>query len=265
MKFSCQEGHLPGETYVEKFANAEKIGFDGVELSGREILGKVEELKEALASTKVKVSSICSGYPGDLLHSDRAMREKAIEGIKERLKVAGELGAVGLIVVPTFGGPKLPDLYPLYSDVIELERKLLVEELKILDKHAVEYGTFVLLEPLNRYETHFLNLVEDAVSIVEEVGGVNIRIMADFFHMNIEERDIAESLRKGFKHLAHIHLADSNRFAPGMGHTDFKKPFKVLKELGYKYYMAYECRVPEPKVETLKKSLEYLKGILEAI
>lgn len=262
MKISLQEGLLIGKTFFEKIVFGERIGIDGIELGGRNLGDRIKEIKEALSTSKLKISSICSGYPGDLLGLEREVRETAIKGVIERLKYAGELNAVGLIVVPTFGKPKLPDLYPLYKDVKEVERKILVSELKILNKYALEYGASILLEPLNRYETHFLNRIEDAVSIVEEVGGDGIRIMADFFHMNIEEKDIAESLKHGLKYLMHIHLADSNRLAPGFGHTDFKEPFKVLKEGGYKYYMAYECRIPEPHEESLRKSLSYIKKII---
>ncbi|HDJ89228.1 MAG TPA: sugar phosphate isomerase/epimerase [Thermoprotei archaeon] len=262
MKISLQEGLLIGKTFSEKLVFGENIGIDGVELGGRNLGERINEIKEALSTSKLKISSICSGYPGDLLGLTREERETAIKGIIERLKYAGELGATGLIVVPTFGKPKLPDLYPLYRSVIEFERKVLIAELKILNKYALEYGSSILLEPLNRYETHFLNKIKDAVSIVEEAGGDGIRIMADFFHMNIEERDIAESLKYGLKYLMHIHLADSNRLAPGFGHTDFRKPFKVLKNGGYKYYMAYECRIPEPYEESLRKSLSYIREIL---
>ena len=262
MKLASQEGLLPGKSLAEKVKIAEQLGLEGIELGGRSIEERYNEIVEAFSTSKIKVSTICSGYPGDLLSADRREREKAIEGILKRLEIAHNLGAVGLIVVPTFGGPKLPDLYPLFPTVWELEKKLLIEELRIIDRKARTYNSFVLLEPLNRYETHFLNRLEDTVSIIEEVNGERIMLMADFFHMNIEEADIASSLKKVSKYLKHIHLADSNRVLPGFGHTDFSKPFKVLKDIGYKYYMAFECRVPEPRIESLKKSIEFLRKLI---
>lgn len=262
MKFSCQENILPGSSLEEKLSSAEAIGFEGVELWGRNISKRLEVLLDTIPSFKIKVSTICSGYPGDLLHADRKQRELAIEGIVERLKASSDLGAVGLIVVPTFGGPKLPDLYPLYENVRWIERRLLVEELRILDKHAVDYGTFILLEPLNRYETHFLNTVGEAVDIIEDVGGENIRLMADFFHMNIEEDDLVEALKNGGQYLSHLHLADSNRLVPGAGHIDFSAPLLFLKQIQYKYYLAFECRVPEPRFERLRTSLNFLRRLI---
>ncbi len=262
MKLAIQENLLPGATLQEKLAAAERLGFDGVEFWGHDIEGRLPEIRAALSTVRVKASTICSGYRGDLLSASREERLRAVEDIKVRLKAAAELGAVGVIVVPTFGGPKLPDLWPLYPSVRELEQALLVAELRELGKFAEDVGAYVLLEPLNRYETHFLNRLEQATSIIEEVGSKGVALMADFFHMNIEEASIAEALRRALKHLRHLHLADSNRWLPGFGHTDFREPFRVLKEGGYAHYMALECHVPEPREENLARSVKYLRGLI---
>jgi len=259
--FSIQENLLPGDNLEKKFDNARKLGFDAVEIWGHNIEKRVNEVKSVKDSIGIKISTICSGYPGDLLSLDRSAREQAIKGIKIRLSMAAELDAVGVIVVPTFGGPKLPDLYPLFRDIRDLERKLLIEELKILGRHADNVGAYILIEPLNRYETHFVNRLEQAASICDEVGFEHVKIMGDFFHMNIEEANISESLRKYAEYIKHIHLADSNRLPPGYGHIDFKSAFEVLKEVGYRYYLALECAVPEPKFEVLKKTLSFLRSL----
>ena len=258
MKLAVQEGLLPGETFAQKLEYAEKLGFEGVEVSGRGLFDRVNEIKEALTTSKVKVSSICAGYSGCLLSPNKEERERAIRDIENLLKIASEIGAVGLIVVPIFGSPQLPDLTPLFT-VRELEEKLLIKLLKILAKTAEDCKAYILLEPLNRYETHFMNRLEQAIKICDEVGSEYVKMMADFFHMNIEEANIAESLKQALPYLRHIHLADSNRYAPGFGHTDFLEPFKVLAKGGYEYYMALECRVPEPRLENLKKTASFLK------
>lgn len=262
MKFSVQENLLPGDSLVGKLTAAERLGFDGVEFWGYNIEKRLPELKQALSTVRVKASTICSGYGGDLLGASWEERRRALEDIKVRLRAAAELGAVGVIVVPTFGGAKLPDLRPLYPSVWHLERELLVRELRDLAQEAEETGASVLIEPLNRYETHFLNRLEQAVEIVEEVVSPGVAVMADFFHMNIEEASIPESLRRALKHLKHVHLADSNRWLPGFGHLDLREPFKVLREGGYVYYLALECHVPEPKEENLARSLKHLRSLL---
>ncbi|HIE28020.1 TPA: sugar phosphate isomerase/epimerase, partial [Candidatus Poribacteria bacterium] len=91
----------------------------------------------------------------------------------------------------------------------------------------------------------------------------NIKIMADFFHMNIEEEDIAQSLKQAASYVQHVHLADSTRLLPGYGHTDFKKPFAVLKEIGYDKYMALECSIPGEPQEELPKCAEYLRQCIK--
>jgi sugar phosphate isomerase/epimerase len=118
------------------------------------------------------------------------------------------------------------------------------------------------LEPINRYETHFINRLEQAVEIVEAVGREHVQMMTDFFHMSIEEANIASSLEAASKHIVHIHLADSNRLLPGHGHTDFKKPFQVLKKAGFKNYMVLECGVPGDPNETLPKCASFLRSCM---
>jgi len=263
MKFSVQDDKVPGENLREKLANLESYGYDGLEIWGRASVGEqLGDLKEAFSSSRVRPSAICSGYPGDLLAVEKERRDQAVEGIIQRLKWAGELGAVGVIVVPTFGPPKLPNLFPLYKDERELEERVLLEELKVIAKSAEDAGAKVLLEPLNRYETHFMNRLEQAVRLCDTIGSEGVKIMADYFHMNIEERDIGESLRKYASYICHVHLADSNRLLPGHGHTDFSS-LQVMKQAGYKHYLSLECGVPgDPAVE-LPRSLAYLRSRLE--
>ena len=262
MKLAIQDNRLPGKDISEKVFNAEKFGFDGLEVWGHKLSERFKEIKQALESSKIKFSTVCAGYPGDLLGADRQTREAAIEGIKSLLKICSDLGGVGVITVPTFGKPKIPDLYPWISDVWETERRLLIEECKILGRYADDVGSYVILEPINRYETHFMNKLKQGVEICKEVGIEHVKIMADFFHMNIEEANIPSSLEEAADYIVHIHLADSNRVLPGYGHTDFKEPFKVLKRKGYRNFMAFECRIPGDPFEALPKSVRYLREFM---
>jgi len=262
MKLAIQENLVPGKTFSDKLLNMEQYGFEGVEVWGRDLPQKLEEIKSALNSSKVKFSTVCAGYAGDLLGLDRKTRETAIEGIKEKLKICADLGGVGVITVPTFGGPKISDLYPWYPDVREIERQILIEECKIVGGYADDVGAYVLLEPLNRYETHFINRLQQAVEVCEAVREEHVKIMADFFHMNIEEEDIPSSLEKAAGYTLHIHLADSDRVLPGHGHTDFESAFKTLKKIGYRNFMALECGVPGDPHKELPKCVRYLKRFI---
>ncbi len=262
MKLAVQEPLVPGNTSSERLCNMERYGFEGVEIMGRDLPQKMEEKKSALSTSKVKLSTICSGYGGDLLGPSRKERETAIDGLKERLKICADLGGIGVITVPTFRDPKIPDLYPWYADVREVEKQVLIEECKIVGEYAEDVGAYVLLEPLNRYETHFINRLQQAVEICEAVGREYVKIMADLFHMSIEEDYIASSLEKAADYVFHVHLADSNRLLPGYGHTDFKSAFDALRKIGFKNFAALECRVSGNPDEELPKCVNYLKRFI---
>ncbi len=251
---------MPGDLLAEKLANLEEWGYEGIELRNPPIWEKVDEINEACADSSVKPSSICAGFRGTFLDPDPEERNLAIEDSQKILWAAGQIGAVGMIWVPLFGPPRLPDLSP-YADEIELEKRLLVEIVKILAEAAAENNTLALLEPLIRYETHLPNRLEQAIEIIQAAGDPpGMKIMADFFHMNTEEPDIAESIRAAGDYIAHIHLADSIRWLPGYGHTDFKSGFQALADIGFDKYMALECHVPgDPYVE-LPKAAEYLRA-----
>jgi sugar phosphate isomerase/epimerase len=117
----------------------------------------------------------------------------------------------------------------------------------------------LFLEPLNRYEDAVLNTLLEAVSVIEEVGSPLIRVMPDFFHMNIEEADLGASLRASANHIGHLHLADSNRRLPGLGHTDFASAFAVLANIGYRGALAIECRVTGDPNVALPQALAFLR------
>jgi sugar phosphate isomerase/epimerase len=260
MKLACQEGLCPGATLADKLANLEKWGYEGIEFGGGGLWDRVDEINAACGASSVKASSICAGYRGCPLDPSKAERDMVMEDCKRLLKTAGEIGAVGLIFVPIFGGPRFPDLSP-YAGAVELEKRVLVEMVKELADVAAANKTLLLLEPLNRYETHMLCRLEHAVEIIELAGAPEgLALMADFFHMSIEEPHIEVSLREAAKYVRHIHLADSIRWLPGYGHTDFRPGFAALREMGFGDYMALECAVPGPPEEDLPRCAQYLKA-----
>jgi sugar phosphate isomerase/epimerase len=259
VKLACQEGMVPGASFAEKLDNMAGYGYEGVELGGRGLLERLDELESALAGHSVQVSTICAGFRGSPLSVDRAERQQALDDIKALLEAAGRLKAVGLIAVPIFGPPRLPDLSP-WKTAVELEYELLAVEWSMLAEHARKAGTLLLLEPLNRYETHLIRRLEQGVEVLRRVDNPGTALMADFFHMSIEEADISSALRQNAAYVAHIHLADSNRLQPGMGHTDFRTPFQALKEAGYTGYMALECGIAgDDRGLALTQCAQYLK------
>lgn len=256
MKISIREGMIPRETLPEKLAWLQAVGLDAVELHAATLDLPADEIVEAFAASPIAVSAI-EGIPR-LVSADAAEREAAKATIRERLALAGALGAVGVLVVPQFGRvPALPDLLPLASGA-DLEHELLVAQLRELAPAANTAGVSLFLEPLNRYEAYIVNRLEQGSAISREVGP-EIGVMADFFHMNIEEASIPASIEDNREHLVYVHVADSNRLQPGRGHLDFKPGFRALKAIGYDGFLAIECRVDGPYDEAIRETVALLR------
>lgn len=256
MKIGIREGMVPGMTLPEKLACLREVGLDGIELHGPSLAMPREELVSLFAESPVAVSCI-EGIPM-LIDADPAKRATAKEGIRARLDLAARLGAVGVLVVPQFGRqPALPDLSP-YKSAHDLERELLISQLRELAPDAAAAGVSLFLEPLNRYEAYLVNRLDQGVAIAREAGPA-VGVMADFFHMNIEERDIAASIRMAGHRVVYVHVADSNRLQPGRGHLDFRTGFAALKEAGYDGWLTIESRVDGPFDEAIRETAAFLR------
>jgi len=126
----------------------------------------------------------------------------------------------------------------------EQEREWAIEGLRAGGEYAAERDVDLTLECWNRYETYFLNRLEQAVELWRETELTNGGVMGDTFHMNIEEDSIPETIRRTGSLLNHIHLADSNRAAPGQGHTDFAPILEALRDIDYQGYLTFELLPP---------------------
>jgi D-psicose/D-tagatose/L-ribulose 3-epimerase len=147
---------------------------------------------------------------------------------------------------------------PVYSAVgradavppIESRRqwKLVAKHLKTLCRYAEERGKVICLEPLNRFETDFINTAEQALQMVKNVGSPTLKVHFDTFHMNIEEKDLAAAIRKAGKHLVHLHACGTGRGTPGKDHTDWKSIAKALKDINYQGDAVIESFTQDVKV-----------------
>ena len=266
MKLSCQEGLVPGDTFADKLRNLEAYGFEGVELSGAHLndAAGVDERRAALKDSPVQASSICGGFAAEMVHPDPLRRQVCADTLRRFLDLAADLGATGPITVPIFNGnDRLPDMSP-WKTQHEAEIELLRHVLGELARHAEGAGSCLLLEPLNRYESNSIRDVEEAAELCRAVGGKGVRVMADFFHMHIEQPDTPASFAAVADVLGHVHLADNTRKEPGTGDIDFAAGFKALKQAGFGGYMAFECGLSDRAAAALPKSGAFLKGCLAA-
>ena len=118
----------------------------------------------------------------------------------------------------------------------------------------------LLLEPLNRYEDYLINTLADAVSVVEEVASPGVAVVADTYHMSIEEADCAASLIRAGRQVRHVQLGDSNRLEPGAGHYDWPATLNALDTMGYDGWLAMECRLSGPAADVLPRVAKVLRG-----
>lgn len=252
LKISSQEGIIPGRDLAEKLAKMEKWGFDGLEVGGGGFPGRVEELKKALANSKIKISAICAGTPGGpLVNEDPEVRKRAVAAIKELLTCAGELGSTGVIIVPAFNGQTKLDNREA--------RNVLMDLLPEIGEHGAKVGGRILLEPLNRNEAFFLRLLADAAAMCREVNSPGVAMMGDFYHMYIEEPSDMGAFISAGKWLHHVHLASRKRVLPGQDDRDFTNGFRGLKMIGYQDFCSLECGVEGDREVEIPKAVKFLR------
>lgn len=271
MKIAVQLGLLPGNSNADKAKWANDHGVEGIELGA--IGGGVPKVQREADEINglVPISSVCgnSDLAGersfDFLHPDPKKRRASIDGCKALLEFCGQVGAAGQIVPPIFGGPVVPDLSP-FKTPLEIEEELMLAACRELGPHAVAHKTFLLLEPLNRYEQHYLRKQSDGVRVIKGAGVGGIKLLSDLFHMHIEETDSPAALRSAGKHVGHLHLADNTRMEPGTGDIDFVAAFKALVDMKFTGYMAYECGISgdtaKKKAINLAKSLDFVRAAI---
>jgi sugar phosphate isomerase/epimerase len=264
MKLACQENLIPEETALEKWRYIEPLGFEAIELRGTSDLGlekRLAELREAKRQGAV-FSSVCvsmGNFIGDL---DPEARRDAITNLKSQLSVIAELGGVG-VITPASYGKFSRVLQRLASPASSEEHERIVaDSLAEAGEHAQREGVAVLLEPLNRYEDNTVNTLAQGIAVCEAIGQVSVKVMADLYHMNIEEDDTPAAIRNAGNYLAHVHICDSNRHEPGCGQIDFRAACHALQGIGYDGYLALECRLRAPVAAALRGTVDVLRSAM---
>jgi sugar phosphate isomerase/epimerase len=243
MKIAIQEDMLPGPSLEDRFHQAADLGLQGIEFWSESLPGQVGEIERLNGKAGVRAASINNGQRSRFLDPQPEERLRALQELKEALTLAGRIGASGVVFVPHFSTPLLPDLSP-WMDVISVERNLLTAQLGELADHAMRAGVQLWVESVNRYETHLLNTLADSASLVAPFSHPNLGIVADLFHMALEEEDISAAILLHAQFIGHVHLADSNRRLPGLGRTDFKQVLGTLSKINYTGWLVLECDRP---------------------
>ena len=232
-------------TFTEKdlglFDRLKRMGFDGLEifLNHPESL-PMEKIKEKMNETGMGCTlSVGLGKEQNLISPDRGARDAGVAFLKEAVDVACELGTdvVSGVIYAAWG---------------EFTGKMRTEDewnyskeclLKVA-KYTEGKGVVLALEPVNRFETYFLNTIEDTRKMVEEINHPNVRIHADTYHINIEEESFYGAIEMAGEYLYHVHLCENNRGIPGTGHVPWDDVFRALRELNYDRWAVVESFVP---------------------
>jgi sugar phosphate isomerase/epimerase len=239
---------------------AHAMGYDGVELALLDAsqidLAMVDPL---LKEYDLEIPMISSGQvfaQGGLCFtsSDKDVRDQAISRIKGLIDLAEHFGAI--VNIGRVRGPIAPD-----DTYIEAEKRFL-DCLDTVAAYAEPKGILIAVEPVNRYEINFINSVDEAYQIVQKLDRPNVKIQPDTFHMNIEDQCIEAALVECFDRIAYIHVADSNRWAPGNGHLNFPNIINVLRSVGYEGYLTAEILAYPTPDEAAQMAATYLRALL---
>jgi len=246
--------------YEDIFPMMAEDGYHGVELhirDSREI--DREKLAMLLKKHDLTLTSIGTGAAYGAWHlniadHDIETRKKAVECLREHMITAAPYH--GLIIIGSMQG-RFRDAGSPEEFVCNVE-----ESLYQLDQLAKQYDVTVGYEIMNHYESDFLSNIQDGIRFMEEHSFERIGLHIDTVHMNIDESDIGNAVRKAGSWVKHVHLADNDRYYPGHGHLNFREILQALRDIRYDGALALEtfCR-PESRI-CARKSLQYLNFVM---
>ena len=220
-------------------------GFDGVEIARFEFDSfPAADVRRAAEAAGLK-TIFCSALTGDtsIVSDDASVRARALAFVKRGIEVAAEIGA------DPFVGPYCAPVGSLPGRRrTEDEWKRAVEGMQSLGSALDANNVTLAVEPLNRFETYFLNTTADAVRLCEEVNHPRLGILFDTFHANIEEKSIAGAIDAGGKWIRHVHTCENDRGVPGSGHVEWAEVFAALRRTNYDRWAVIEsfgARIPE--------------------
>lgn len=230
---------------ADGFSRAAEVGFDAVEIFPPSAAAlDAADVSTLMEHHRLKVAAVGTGAGWvvrklTLTHSDVAVRREAREFIRTIIDVASRWLAPAII----------GSMQGRWEGDVAREQALsfLGEALDDLGEHAARQGVTLLYEPLNRYETNLFNRLGETAVWLGGLRSRNVRLLADLFHMNIEEADSPAALRDAGDLIGHVHFADSNRRAVGMGQTAIPPIVAGLRAIGYEGYLSAEIfPLPDP-------------------
>jgi len=228
------------------FSRIKEWGFDGVEiLVSPQEPADIPAIKSILDELSLERTT-CTALPREAnpVSAQPEVRRLGTAFLMSCVERTAELGG-HLICGPLYAGLGVMTGRRRTQD----EWRWAADSLRVVARRGQELGVTLCIEPLNRFETYFLNTLEDAAEFIHYVGEPNVRVHFDTFHANIEERHPAESLLAVARDLGHVHFSENDRGIPGTGHVDWQGILSALKGIDYDGWLTIESFAqPEPQL-----------------
>lgn len=237
-----------------------ELGYNGVELALKNAFEiNRDDLDQLLKKTGLSVSCISTGQvfaeTGYMFTDSDNLRRTTLKKIfKDFIDLASDYG--NMVNIGRVRG-KIGE-----NNKEDCEGRF-IEMATELSEYASGKDVTLILEPVNRYEIDFINTLGEGVELVRKVNMPNFRLMPDVFHMNIEEASIGGELKKNMQYISYIHLADTNRLAPGWGHMDFSQIFDALETSGYSGWLSVEILPKPDPFLAARQAVNYLKPLID--
>ena len=229
------------------FKTFKKWGFETVEIPVEDL----SHIDPAHVKAELDKHGLICGSVCACMGPDRDLRgtpEQQQTGLSYMIKLLDQMVILGCpsLIGPVYSSVGRADAVP--PDEYKQQWQTVVGHLKTLCKEAEKRGVQVCLEPLNRFETDFINTTDQGLKMIKDVGSKALKLHLDTFHMNIEEKNQAAAIRKAGKALGHFHACGSDRGTPGGDHIDWKPIARALKQVGYKGDVVIESFTTDVKV-----------------
>jgi sugar phosphate isomerase/epimerase len=254
---------VPGATLTEKAELLAQWGYDAIavfqplETWNDAVHRELVTLADRTGVRPVEFLLMSDDY-GNAMADDPEVRARCRAMYREAAGVCAEIGAVTEIEFQYGAQDPLPLFDPFQQLDAQQKSGFIDFYREMLDVVAGTQGR-VLLEPINRYESGYLNRVVDNLEIIDAVAHPNAGLLPDVFHMSIEESDLPAALRLAGDRIAHVHLGDNNRLLPGYGHLPWPAIFQALRDIGYDRCVNLECSTTGDPAVTLPAMAETLR------
>jgi sugar phosphate isomerase/epimerase len=261
MRLSCPEQMLGGRPLAEKAAMIARAGFDGIDVRFDTIADP--DIHAVTGDPGLPLVSVYSQVrTPSLLDAAGADRAAAIAEVVRRARVAADHGARNLILVPVFGAPRFT-IEGSEAEIAAIEQAVLLVSLKEIAADLGDTPITVVLEPLNRHETHFLTEPARAADLCRHLGEKRVSTMVDTYHCHMEGQDPSAQVAAVGEQLALLHLSDSDRLLPGEGEVNFGAVLAALARRRYDGWLGWECRKIETEadVEALARSVSHVRAL----